>query len=571
MDLLLVNGHRQVPGYLPGSNLGMNILLQLARKKGYEADMLQDYVGRIVRKLDLMAETDNFPKVMGFYTDFNNITWTKKLIRRVKELKPAVTVIVGGPQSAGLGEDFLRETGADVLCPGEGEESLMELLDCFLRGKGQLSEIRGTGYLENGVYVSTPQRRAKKDLDDIPWPDLSLTEEYSRIFFPILSGRGCPMGCTFCYEGANAKNVRYSSCGRVLDEIRRRAESDPTLKYLNFLDDTFTLNEKRVYEICDGIRELRKTYDFVWFASGHADTVVRRPGMIRRMVDAGLKKMFFGFESGSDEMLVRYHKHTTRQMILDTVAMCREEGLHQVAGNFILGGPFEDRETLESSGELVEQLLLLAPGQIDTSYFSFLPYPNTPITKDPEGFGMQIYHEYEDCCMEDIPLSRTVALTYEDLMRERLVRNSNLQKRMRQIYMEGRIPDEVILETFRDHDRYHIYSKWMDYVYSHYPVDRAYWRMRAVDGFLLLSETRKAPDCFAVRTFEIWDYYDTVSHTLMKVPMEGLPMALLKLCSGKYRLGEILEKLEDGGFNREEVMRLLREFESRKWVLFAEI
>ena len=80
MDLLLVNGHRQVPGYLPGSNLGMNILLQLARKKGYEADMLQDYVGRIVRKLDLMAETDSFPKVMGFYTDFNNITWTKKLI-----------------------------------------------------------------------------------------------------------------------------------------------------------------------------------------------------------------------------------------------------------------------------------------------------------------------------------------------------------------------------------------------------------------------------------------------------------------------------------------------------------
>jgi hypothetical protein len=95
--------------------------------------------------------------------------------------------------------------------------------------------------------------------------------------------------------------------------------------------------------------------------------------------------------------------------------------------------------------------------------------------------------------------------------------------------------------------------------------------MRAVDGFLLLSETRKTLDCIAVRTFEIWDYYDTVSRTLMKVPMEGLPMALLKLCSGKYRLGEILEKLEDGGFAREEVMRLLREFESRKWVLFAEI
>ena len=59
MDLLLLNGHRQMPGYLPGSNLGMTILLQLARKRGYAADMLQDYVGNILRALDRMAEAVN--------------------------------------------------------------------------------------------------------------------------------------------------------------------------------------------------------------------------------------------------------------------------------------------------------------------------------------------------------------------------------------------------------------------------------------------------------------------------------------------------------------------------------
>ena len=571
MDLLLLNGHRQMPGYLPGSNLGMTILLQLARNRGYAADMLQDYVGNICRALDRMAEEGTLPKVLGFYTDFNNITWSEKLIRHVKAKKRDVTVIVGGPQSVGLDGAFLARSGADVLCPGEGEESLMELLDYFLRGVGALRDIRGVGFLEEGRYVSTPQRQAKKDLDAIPWPDLRLTPDYAKVLFPILSGRGCPMGCTFCYEGANAKNVRYASTDRVLEEIRRRAERDPTLKYLNFLDDTFTLDAERVYRLCDGIAALRKTYDFVWFASGHVNTVLRRPGMVRRMVEAGMKKMFFGFESGSDAMLQRYNKHITRQMILDVVAQCKAEGLPQVAGNFILGGPWEDQESLAQSEDLVDRLLELAPGQVDTSYFSFLPYPNTPITKDPGAFGMEIYHELEDFCMEDMPLSRTRALDYPELLRQRLVKNHRLQTRMRALYRAGRVPEAVILETFRDQDRYHIYSKWMDYVYSHYPVDQAYWHMRAVEGFVTLSEAKRPLDCFVLRTFEIWDYYDTDARQLMGEAMEGLPLALLKLCSGKYRLREILDRLREKGWEAEAALGVLRRFDAKKWVLFTEI
>lgn len=571
MDVLLINGHRYIPGYLPGSNLGVNILLQLARKRGYEAEMLQDYVANIVRNLDRMADEDNLPKVVGFYTDFNNITWTEKLIVYLKGLKKETVVIVGGPQSAGLDGEFLKRTGADVLCPGEGEESLMELLDFFLRETGNLSGIQGVGFLQDDVYVFTPQRKAKKELDDIPWPDLSLTDDYAQVLFPILSGRGCPMGCRFCYEGANARNVRYASCEKVLDEIRRRAETDPTLRYLNFLDDTFTLDEKRVLEICDGLTELRRTYDFVWFCSGHVDTVLRRPGIIRRMVEAGLKKMFFGFESGSDEMLRRYNKHATRQMILDTVALCVEEGLDQVAGNFILGGPFEDTRTLARSEDLVERLLALAPGQLDTSYFSFLPYPNTAITRESEKYGMKIYEEYIDCCLEDIPLSRTLALSYEDLMRERLMKNFSLQKKMRRLYEEGSVPEKVILHTYRNHHRYKIYSKWMDYVYSHYPIDDSYWRKRANEGYITSREARSLETCYVMRTFEIWDYYDTTARRIMTVPVDGLPLALLKMCNGKLRMGEVFRKLEEQGFSREAVMRTVADFEKRKWILFTEL
>ena len=571
MDLILVNGHRQVPGYLPGSNLGMNILLQLAVQRGYTARMLQDYVGKILREIDLLAGKDELPRVMGFYTDFNNITWTEKLIRYVKRKKPQMTVIVGGPQAAGLAGDFLERTGADVICPGEGEESLMELLDYYLRGIGELRLIRGIGYLENGEYFSTPQRLAKKDLDDIPWPDLSLCTDYAKVIFPILTGRGCPMGCTFCYEGANSKNVRFISSDRVLEEVERRAQTDPTLKYINFLDDTFTLKPDRVKEICSGLARLRLSHDFVWFASGHANTVRSRPGLIRMMVDAGLEKMFFGFESGSDEMLKRYNKHTTSRMILETVLQCVEEGLHQVAGNFILGGPFENRRTLQDSYDLVDRLLEAAPGQVDTSYFSFLPYPNTPITKDPAGFGMEITDDYIDCCLEDIPLSFTRELSYRDLMEERLRSNYLLQRKMRRIYEEGKIPEKVILDTYEDRRRYYVYSKWMDYVYSHYPIDNAYWTMRAGGGFCTMAQTSRPEDCFVSRTFEIWDYYDTGSDTILKIPVKGLPMELLKLCTGKLRLGQIRHRLAGLGYSADQLYACLKDFEKRKWILFTEI
>jgi radical SAM superfamily enzyme YgiQ (UPF0313 family) len=301
------------------------------------------------------------------------------------------------------------------------------------------------------------------------------------------------------------------------------------------------------------------------------DTVLRRPGMIRTMVDAGMKKMFFGFESGSNEMLSRYNKHSTREMILDTVAQCVEEGLDQIAGNFILGGPYEDEETLAQSEDLVNRLLELAPGQVDTSYFSFLPYPNTPITREPEKYGMKIYEEYMDCCLEDMPLSRTQALTWQDLMRERLVKNHTLQKKMRQIYQEGKVPEKVMIQTFRNSHRYQIYTKWMDYVYNHYPVDLAYWNMRANEGYITSAEANCLEDCFVTRTFSIWDYYDTGSRRLMKMQVEGMPLDLLKLCNGKFRMGEALYKMREKGYSPGAVMELVHDFEKRKWILFTEI
>ena len=112
------------------------------------------------------------------------------------------------------------------------------------------------------------------------------------------------------------------------------------------------------------------------------------------------------------------------------------------------------------------ELLHRAPGQFETAYFSFLPYPKTPITLAPEKFGMEIFEDLIDCCNEDIPLSKTKELDFIDLTNIRLSANKRLQNEMRQIYLQRKIPEAIILESYRLIKQYGVFTRWNEYVYK---------------------------------------------------------------------------------------------------------
>jgi len=580
MELLLIKSHRYVSGYIPGSNLGMNILTQLLTKKGYDVQMFQGYAKEALDYVKALMGKENKPKIIGFYCDFNNIHWVKTFSQEVKKHFPEVVLLAGGPQTAGLDADFLKETSIEAACIGEGEETILDLMDFFIKKKGALKDIQGIIFRnEEGNLVETEPRKPPEDLDDIPWPDITLTNDYKYYgLLPILTGRGCPFGCTFCYEGANAKRVRRHSVPSLMEEIRENFKRNPEINYINFLDDTFTLDHNRVNHICEEVKKIREDYDFVWFASAHISTIDKHRDMAKNMADAGLKKIFFGLESGSDQVLKSYNKKITRKMAVDVIDHCVESGIHGISGNIILGGPHETQKTIDESETLVMELLHNAPGQFETAYFSFLPYPKTPITLNPEKFGMEIYEDLIDCCNEDIPLSRTKEMGFIDLINIRLQANKRLQNEMRKIYFDGKIPEAVILDSYRLGRQYGVFTRWNDYVYKNIPIDDAYWKMRASDEYFLNAQLGKN-DAEAIihRTFELWLYSDISEEQprIFDEILDETDYTLLKLCNGKLSKKEVLRQgrknLDPQGKNPDfyaQAGRSLNKMEGNKWILY---
>lgn len=581
MDLLLINAHRYVSGFLPGSNLGMNILHQLLKKLGYSVKEFQGFAAQALLWIDQNMSGEDPASAIGFYCDFNNVNWVKTMASIVKQCYPSVRMFAGGPQTVGMDADFLRESGIEALCIGESEETLPELLEWLLYNKGRLADIKGIVYLGDDNLIHTNSLRTPpSNLDEIPWPDLSATEDYSQYpLLPILTGRGCPFGCTFCYEGANSKIVRHSSTKSVLNEIERNFKRNPEIKYINILDDTFTLEPYRVLEICEGIKRLRQKYDFVWFASAHIQTMYKHKGLAPAMAKAGVKKLFFGLESGDDYVLKCYNKHTNRQMIVDTLKHCVDSGIHCVVGNIIIGGPNETYDTIQSSVDMVNELMELMPGHFETAYFTFLPYPNTPITKAPDKFNMKILNERIDCCLEDIPLSETKLLSFNNILELRTQTNLQLQNKMKQIYQEGTIDNKTILETYRLYKKYGIYSRWLENVYRHYPIEHLYWTMIAGKQYCNSKDLNFSAKHCPVRTFEMWQYlkFDKNIFKINSDNLSELDFILLTFCNGRMPEMQVIQEAEkklcntislDDSFYIKAKERL-KTMENKKWIVYT--
>ncbi len=296
-------------------------------------------------------------------------------------------LVAGGPLPTCDPEAFRDHF--DVVVRGEGEETIREIVAAFASG-GDMKEIPGVVCRQrrddageqgtsapDAAGVPAPPRPLARDLDRIPFParELLPNQRYidhgrrrdSYAITTLMSTRGCPYECEFCSNVVFGDSYRERSPGNVVDEI----EEALALGYdrISFADDVFTLNRRRVISICDEIT--RRRLRFSWECLGRVDSLDDETA--RAMRDAGCFRIFFGIESGNDEVLRLMKKQITTDQARSAVEAAHRAGL-QVGAFFILFYPGDSDDTVLDT--------LRFAGSLPLDYLGLtMPYPlpGTPL------------------------------------------------------------------------------------------------------------------------------------------------------------------------------------------------
>ena len=288
--------------------------------------------------------------VVGIYcmvTMLDESLWFAQQLRSHCKL-----LVAGGPLPTCDPAAFLGHF--DVVVRGEGEQTMQELL-LALAEDTDLVNIPGIVYRTDanwpakGKLITTTPREFTQDLDQIPFPARSLLPNESYIQYgkktygyaitTVMSTRGCPFRCEFCSNVVFGGSYRERSPNNVVDEV----EAALAMGYdrISFADDVFTMKKDRVIRICQEIRY--RGLHFNWECLSRVDALDYPTAM--EMKAAGCTRIFFGIESGNEQILKRMNKKISTEEARRAVNDAHRAGL-QVGAFFILCYPGDTSETV---------------------------------------------------------------------------------------------------------------------------------------------------------------------------------------------------------------------------------
>ncbi len=403
LDMVLVNpgAREQVYGKLSSSLSGIEPPLWCALIAGYIRDK-----GYTVKIIDAEAENLSPKQTADRIADHNPIlacvivlgsnpsvastpkmTAAGDILRELKNISPQIKTLLGGLHPSALPDLTLREEDVNFVCQGEGFYTIHQLLDTNLYANVKIEEykIDGLWYKKDGIIVSNPPQLIK-NLDDIPLPawDLIPMDKYRAHnwhcfnniddrghYAMIYTSLGCPFNCSYCnihalYDGK--PGIRFRSPEKVLEEIDLLVKNYK-IKNLKIFDELFALREDRVTNICDLIIE--GNYDLNIWAYARVDTINEK--MLKKMKQAGINWLAYGFESASSEVRKGVAKKFNQDKIKNAVDMAHLAGIN-IIGNFMFGLPDDNFETMQETLNMAKELNLEY-----VNFYTVMAYPGSQL------------------------------------------------------------------------------------------------------------------------------------------------------------------------------------------------
>lgn len=375
-------------------NLGLKSVSGALLNSGYEPRVIFMDVVSEYYKPSVLAELDIFLSkvdLIGISTIEISFKRTVQIINYIKSKDPHKTVVVGGIYALLNPEKCISY--ADVVCIGEGEQTIVELADAIYQ-KRDIDCIENIWVRKSNLEVYNNKRfHLIEDLDSLPRPDhfsperhyylnhkgkfeqsenliqpARATLDYVYNFYVMFS-RGCHLSCSYCSVPAlkeifrgSGKFLRKRSIGSTISELEQIVKSVPKLDFVYLFDDDFLI--RSIDEINEFSKKYREKIGVPFFCYGTPKSTSKEK--IALLLDAGLTKFVFGIQSGSDKILEQiYNRHEFRKYIMKAAEEL-SQAINEYYGktgrrliptfDIIYNNPWEEKEDLLDSIDIVRKM-----------------------------------------------------------------------------------------------------------------------------------------------------------------------------------------------------------------------
>ncbi|MFC1727327.1 B12-binding domain-containing radical SAM protein [Patescibacteria group bacterium] len=403
MRIVLVNPKPKIWIKAAIAPMGLAYLAANLEKNGFEKIKLVDYTVEpkaSLPKADLVGITAATPLIKS--------AWK---VAKLAKKKGALTVL-GGPHVSVMPSESISLPFIDFVVVGEGEETMLELCQALEKGKQDFSKIKGLVYKKGKKVIHNSPRPFVKDLDSLPFPAYhyfklplyTSTQPHISVNKPavgIMTARGCPFGCNFCYKGTFGRVWRPRSVENVLAEWEYLVKQ-VKVKEIALMDDGFNLDVERAIKIC---REIKKRGLVIPWRAHNGIRADRTPvRLLKAMKESGCYMACFGVESGCQKVVDAIGKKLSLKDVITAIQKCRKLGILTMAF-FMIGNPEETK------AEIMKTIDFSLKLDSDLALFSVVtPFPGTRIFKklksegkiktfnwdDYSAFGDKGFFDYND-------------------------------------------------------------------------------------------------------------------------------------------------------------------------------
>ncbi len=372
--------HAQAAAFVRSKGIAEVVALD-CRADDYDWDMMLTKIGEI--KPDMVFVGDQLFSTLGAAV----IWYFNEALRMVKEKYPSIITVASGLwYSADYERQMRLNPSIDYILIGEAELTLEDLVNNLKTKTKDMRDIDGlVSRRDKTTIIVGPHRALIPDLKVLPMPAYDLFpmtkyigHTYWKPFAELMTSRGCPGKCHFCYEWAlydsrsatqDFSTWRGTSGKRIVDELDV-LEKQYGITTVVMQDDAFNSDTKAMIEFCE--EKIKRGNKIGWVCLGRADQWISQHDILPLMRKAGLFMALTGVEVESDSQLVKTGKGVTIDQIKKTIEILRAQNIGTV-GTVLIGLREDTEEKIKERLRIAD---IIDPDVFALDYLT--PVPNSP-------------------------------------------------------------------------------------------------------------------------------------------------------------------------------------------------